>query len=211
MKRAYIFGDEAGNYDFSGGQGASKYLIIGTNALENPEIGEALLRLRRDLAWEGLALETSFHATEDTQAVRNKVFDVIRNADFRFDATILDKSKTQVQLQRDWERFYKTAWFLHFKYVCPQVVSSEDEFILTAAAIGTSRRRKALRLSIEDVVQQVSPSTKWRVAFWASESDPCLQIADYCVWAIQRKYEHGDDRSYQHIRSKLMSEFEPFK
>jgi hypothetical protein len=27
-------------------------------------------------------------------------------------------------------------------------------------------------------------------------SDPCLQVADYCTWAIQRKWERGDERSH---------------
>jgi hypothetical protein len=148
MKRIFIFGDEAGNYDFSGGQGASRYFTIGTVTMENPEIGELLLRLRRNLAWKGLALDTSFHAAEGSQAVRDEVFEVIRDADIRFDVTILNKAKTETHLQKDWERFYKTAWFLHFKYACPRVVSSDDEFILTAASVGTIRRRRAVRLSI---------------------------------------------------------------
>ncbi len=47
-----------------------------------------------------------------------------------------------------------------------------------------------------------------RVAFWPAESDPCLQVADYCVGAIQRKWERGDHRSYDLIKDKIETEFD---
>lgn len=31
------------------------------------------------------------------------------------------------------------------------------------------------------------------------------------TWAIQRKYERGDSRSYNLMKHKVRSEFEPFK
>jgi hypothetical protein len=40
------------------------------------------------------------------------------------------------------------------------------------------------------------------------ESDPCLQVADYCTWAIQRKWERNDNRSYDLISGKLESEYD---
>jgi len=43
---------------------------------------------------------------------------------------------------------------------------------------------------------------------WPPESDPCLQVADYCVWAIQRKWERDDSRSYDLIKDKIESEFD---
>ena len=51
----------------------------------------------------------------------------------------------------------------------------------------------------------------WEVAFWPSNSDPCLQIADYCTWAIQRKWEKNDSRSYDLIKDKIVSEYDIFR
>jgi hypothetical protein len=48
-------------------------------------------------------------------------------------------------------------------------------------------------------------------AFSPATTDPCLQVADYLTWAIQRKYESGDTRSYGLVRHLIKSEFEPFK
>jgi len=36
--------------------------------------------------------------------------------------------------------------------------------------------------AVDDVVHQVSPCHSYRVAFWSMESDPCVQVADYCTW-----------------------------
>ena len=210
MPRIHVFADEAGNFDFSSKDGASRYFLLGTLALD-PKAGESLLRLRRDLAWAGVGLESTFHASEDEQAVRDAVFRMLQETPFRFDATLLEKRKTKPELQKNHERFYKTAWYLHFKYVCPQIVGSDDELMVIAASLWTRARRKALRTAIGDVVAQSSRCKSWRVAWWPSESDPCLQIADYCAWAVQRKHERGDDRSYKLIKDKIRTEFRAFE
>jgi hypothetical protein len=57
------------------GRGASKYFIVGTLMIDDPhQLGVDLLNLRRELAWQGVGLESSFHATEDAQIVRDEVF-----------------------------------------------------------------------------------------------------------------------------------------
>ena len=207
--RKYVFADEAGNFDFSDKNGASQFFILTTVTADSPDVGDDLLKLRRALAWDGIALESNFHATEDAQAVRDQVFGVLVAHDFRIDTTILEKRKTKPHLATQPERFYKTAWYLHFKFVAPLVASASTELLVVAAQIGTKKRRKAMRLGIADVVDQ-STMCEWEVAFWPAGSDPCLQVADYCCWAIQRKYEKSDTRSYDLIKDKIETEFQPF-
>ena len=207
--RKYVFADEAGNFDFRDRTGASRFFILTTVTADSPDVGDDLLKLRRTLAWDGIALESNFHATEDAQAVRDQVFGVLVDHDFRIDTTILEKRKTQPHLAENKERFYKMAWFLHFKHVAPRITSANTELLVIAAQIGTKRRRKTMRLAIEDVVDQ-STRCKWEVAFWPAESEPGLQVADYCCWAIQRKYEKADTRSYDLIEDKIETEFRPY-
>lgn len=204
-----MFGDEAGNLDFRVGQGASKYFVIGTVTVGDCAAGDQLMALRRELAWQGIALESTFHASEDQQLVRDEVFRLLATCNLRIDTTILEKRKTQPHLQ-DKERFYKFAWYYHFKYVAPYIAAARDELLVVAASIGTKKRRKGIRIGIEDVVWQSARTGTWQVAFWPAESDPCLQIADYCTWAIQRKWEGGDDRSYKIIQSMIHSEYDLF-
>ncbi len=211
VARIYVFGDEAGNFDFRVGHGASTYFIIGTVTMKDCSAGEQLMELRRELAWQSVALESTFHATEDTQVVRDQVFQLLQPLDFRIDATIVEKRKTQPHVQRRPEYFYKLAWFMHFKYVAPEIVKPRDQLLVIAASIGTKKRQKGIRLGIADVVNQSAPVSRWEVAFWPSNSDPCLQIADYCTWAIQRKWEKNDIRSYGLIKDKIATEYDIFR
>lgn len=211
MARVYVFADEAGNFDFRTRGGASKYFILGSVTLASTDVGARLITLRRELAWKGLGLESSFHASEDAQAVRDEVFKVLVHEDFRFDCTILEKRKTKPYLQ-DETAFYKIAWYLHFKYVAPKILSPGDELLVLAASLGTKKRFKTMRSAVEDVVWQFAlhRTVSHRVAFWPADSDPCLQAVDYCTWAVQRKYERSDTRSYDLIRGKIRSEFPAF-
>lgn len=36
--------------------------------------------------------------------------------------------------------------------------------------------------------------------------EPCLVVADYCTWAIQRKWERNDARSQILLADKIASE-----
>ena len=208
--RKHIYADESGNFDFSTKPSASRYFILTTVVIDNHDIADELAKLRRDLTWEGFNLEAGFHAAEDKQSVRDAVFDVLQSYSFRVDATILDKRKTQPKLKPTDMQFYKHAWFYHMKYVAPMIATRRHQLLVIAATIATHRKSTAAREAVKDVMAQVSP-TSARVALWRAASDPCLQVADYCCWAIQRKWERGDDRSYQLIESKIQSEFDIFK
>jgi hypothetical protein len=49
------------------------------------------------------------------------------------------------------------------------------------------------------------------IYFHQNKADFNCQIADYCGWAIARKWESGDARSYDLIRRKIMNEFDVFQ
>jgi hypothetical protein len=63
----------------------------------------------------------------------------------------------------------------------------------------------------ETLTEMLPDQMKYRVLHHASKSSFGLQVADYCNWAIFRKWERGDTRSYDLIRSRVKSEFEIFR
>lgn len=212
MARVHVFADEAGNFDFSSKAGATKYFILTTVTMDGFGPGDALLGLRRQLAWEGNPQGTDdFHATEELQAVRDRVFAELANWDFRVDATILEKRKTQPHLAADEIRFYKMAWYLHFKHVAPLITRGGDELLVIGASLGTKKKKEGFHSAIHGVVHQVARGVNCRTVSWSGASDPGLWVADYCCWAIQRKWERGDSRSYALIQNKIRSEFDAFR
>ncbi len=208
MAQVLVFADESGNLDFSGK--GSRYFVLTTITLPSYALGDELLRLRRDLAWRGVPLSDGFHATTDAQAVRDEVFSVIVRHDLRIDATILTKARARPHLQKDEVRFYKTAWFLHMRYIAPTIAAAGSELLVVGASIGTRRRQQLFHQAIEDVVLQTAGDTTFRTASWAANCEPCLQAADYCSWAIQRKWEQHNHRSYDLIKPRIVSEFRAF-
>lgn len=206
MADRYVFADEAGNFDFSAGRSASRFFVLCTTMTDHCEAGDSLLRLRRDLGWRGLQLDRVFHATEDPQAVRDEVFSLLAKHDFWIDATIFEKRKAQPHLRSEAD-LYKMAWYLHFKFLARKL-GKDDRLFVAASSLGTKKARHALHAAVDDVVHQLSPCRSHRVAFWPADSDPCLQVADYCTWAIQRKWERNDDRSHLLVANKVRSEFD---
>jgi hypothetical protein len=62
-------------------------------------------------------------------------------------------------------------------------------------------------VAVDDAVR-ASARCGHRVAFWPNMSEPCLLVADYCTWAIQRRWERGDGRSHALVAGKIRSEVE---
>jgi hypothetical protein len=65
---------------------------------------------------------------------------------------------------------------------------------------------------VHDVVTSefaMLPATvRYRVLHHASKSNMDLQIADYCTWAIYRKWNGGDERSFNRMKTAVRSEWD---
>lgn len=211
MPRIHVFADESGNFDFSRGTGASRFFILTTVTFFDDRSACADLQtLRYELAWNGIDHPGPFHATEDAQVVRDAVFAALSPHAFRIDATVLEKSKAQPQLHTTNQQFYQYAWYYHMKNVAPLIATSTDELFVVAASVGTKARRASFHNAVTGCIQQVSPTTKHHAASWSAASDTGLQIADYCCWALARKWERGDPRPYDLIKTKVTREYDLF-
>ena len=210
--RSYIYADESGNFDFSDGPGATHYFILTTVTVADDAIERDLQELRRELAWEGEPLAAGFHATNDKQRVRDRVFAAIGRQDFRVDATILEKRKVNPRLRLTEARFYRFAWYRHLAGLIPALTQSSDELLIVAASIGTNAMRSALQQEVSTAERNAAMPVVIRSAMWQARTNPLLQVADYCAWALQRKWERepSDTRSYDLIRDRIASEFDVF-
>ena len=157
MSRLFIFADEAGCFNFTRKRGASKYYIVCTISYNScANLGTALLDLRRQLVWEKAPIGEYFHASEDKQVIRDRVFAELQNHDFAIQATILEKSKAYPHIRPTDHRFYQYGWFYHFKYAAPKMVSSGvTELQITTASVGTQKGQAHFSEAVNDVVQQI--------------------------------------------------------
>jgi Protein of unknown function (DUF3800) len=208
MPNKFIFADEAGCFTFTREANVSRYFILCTVTMDDCAIGADLLRLRRRLAWEGAELGDYFHATEDKQAVRDRVFGMIGRREFSIQATIMEKSKAQAQVKVTKPLFYQYGFYYHFKHSIHKLLKFDSETLVTAASLGTRKERAAFENAVSSVLAQTHRPRRWKADFMPCHADPCLQVADYCAWAIQRRWERGDSRSYDLIRNKITYEYD---
>lgn len=208
MAALYLFADEAGDFTFNRDQNVSRYFILCTVTARDLSAGDALHALRHELVWEGVQLGDYFHATTDAQAVRDRVYATLLKHDFQVQATICDKPKAQPQVRVSKARFYQYPWYYHFKHGLAKHVPADAQLLVTAASIGNRKERLTFSNCLQDVTTQTITKGTWAVDFRPSHCDPCLQVADYCAWAIQRKWERGDSRSYDLIADRVTYEYD---
>ncbi|MEX2167092.1 MAG: DUF3800 domain-containing protein [Methyloceanibacter sp.] len=213
MSRLFVFADEAGCFTFNREPNVSRYFILCTVVMDSCAVGTALLDLRRQLAWDGLELGEYFHATKDKQAVRDAVFAEIIKHPFTVQATIMEKSKAQPQVRETKPRFYQYGYFFHFKHGASSQLPHNCEALVTTASLGTRKEKVAFESAVDDVMRQTKRTRKWVADFRPCHADPCLQVADYCAWAIQRKWESPDKNqaSFELIRDRISYEYDLFR
>lgn len=209
---AYIFLDEGGNLDFS--CKGSRYFTLTAVSQRRPfPAVEPLITLKWDLIECGLDIEY-FHASEDRQAVRDRVFEVVRGhlGSIRLDSLIVEKRKTGPSLQGE-DQFYPRMLGYLLQYVLRGApAAGSDEVLVFTDTIPVNKKRRVVEKVIKHTLTQELPvGAKYRLFHHCSRSCMGLQIADYCNWAIFRKWERGDLRSYEVARPAILSEFDIFR
>ena len=205
MARIEIYGDEAGDFSFSGKPGSSRYFIVTTVVLHDDRLEHDLLDLRKALMRDGIWLPSGFHAKADPWSVRHAVYSLLDRHDVRVDATIIDKSNVGLELRASNVRLLKVAWFRHLRRVIPHIAAKDDDLTVVAAAVSTGMRATDLQTALVDIVEQVH-SGPGRAHTAPASSDLAIQMADYAGWAIQRRWERGTTDVYQRIQRLIRSE-----
>ena len=210
----YIYLDEAGNFDFS--PTGTRYFMLGSITLERPfGFYAPLAELRLDLLERGLDIEC-FHASDDKQSTRNLVFSVIRDhlEAMRIDATIVEKRKTGPALRAD-DQFYPRMLGYHLRHILEaRRIADYTNIVIVTDALPHQKKRRAIEKAVKlTLADMLSDDVPYRVLHHDSRSALGLQMADYCTWAIYRKWSTGfeDLRSYNVIAPAVCSEFDFFQ
>jgi hypothetical protein len=214
MARLYVFADEAGDFEFIRKPSVSRYFVLCTISSDSCEVGDALIDLRRQLAWEDFELGEYFHASEDKQAVRNRVFETICQYPFTVQATIMEKSKAFPNTRETKADFYRLGWTFHFRHTTNKMMDQRDEALVVAASIGNRREKTVFADAVRSVARRfVRDDKKCVVNFCPCAVDPCLQVADYCGCAIQKRWETSgrETRSYDLIKDRITYEFDLYE
>lgn len=220
----FLFLDESGNLDFS--RKGTRYWSLTAFCTFHPSQGkEGFLDLLYSLADEGKGVP-HFHATEDRQAVRDEVFNLIRGLEdgHEVHSVIAEKRKAGRSLYRstvlrrgkrveisDESRFYEVVCKALLTYVfrCPRFAHAKHVVIVLSSIFTKERHQNIKSALIRGLTQRTT--IPFQIYFQENRCDLNCQIADYCGWAIARKWELRDERSYNLIRGRIRNEFDIFE
>jgi len=216
MKTLYIFIDESGNFDFSP-TGTRQFVLTALTTLAPFDVSSPLLQLRYELlpnyaCGPSYAEDGHFHAAEDKQAVRDQVFQRLLKVveSIRVDSVIAQKNKTHPSLQRDHVKFYSVLGEAILKYALNRAKwQGYEHVVLVFSSLFDRKKRGVLKQSFKSLVKSHA-NVPYSLYFHDARFELGNQAVDYFGWAIYRKWESGDQRSYSIVRYIIKSEFAIF-
>ena len=205
---AYIFLDESGNFDF--GPNGTRYFLLTSVGMRRPfPVFRLIDEYKHDCLEIGRNTEY-FHCSRDREEVRSRLFDLIATClgDMRINSLVVDKSRTESALRAD-AHFYPEMLGRLLHSVLPrELAEGANEVIVITDTIPVNRQRRAVEKAVRiTLARMLPPGMKYRVFHHQSRSHYGLQVADYCCWAIFRKWQRADMRYYDRIASAVQSEF----
>ena len=217
MKTLYLFIDESGNFDFSP-QGTNFFILTVLSTIGPYDVSAPLLKLRYDLLPNysgGPSIEEHgyFHASEDAQAVRDSVFSIVAKLDhsIRVDSVIAQKNKAALAFHTDQLHFYRTLGETSLKYAFTRADwQGYEHVVIVFSSLFDRKKRGILKQAFKSLIKEHA-KVPFSLYFHDSKFDLCNQAVDYFGWAIYRKWELTDLRSYDLIRHHVKSEFPIFE
>jgi hypothetical protein len=210
----HIFIDESGNFDFSP-KGSRYFILTALSTVSCNELFGGYFRLRHSLAGEGLDIE-EFHAAEDKQAVRDKVYDLLEehcgHECFAVDSIVAQKNKANPSIREDSD-FYAMLLKILLGFLFTYKTAADVECLCVwAARIRTARKRSVFEKTVKHYLTNELPArVPYHIFLHNSASHPMLQAADYCCWAEAKKWKDGELRPYERIRKAVRTEFDVFR
>ena len=203
----FAFLDESGNYQFTNAH--PNFLVYAAVVTSTPGLFcQEFSNLKYELHAQGTCLER-FHACEDAQVVRNRVFGIISpSTGYAVHSVVVRKNRVNPVLHkygvysiayRTLLRYLVGSWNIDRVCIVVDTVPDKGQQITLEA---TLKARTA-----EVMTARVIP---FSIEHHTSCSHTLLQVADYCAWAIYRKWANNDNRSYAHIQSRIRNEFDIF-
>lgn len=220
----YFFVDESGDTTFynrkgkwivGDKEGASKILLMGFIRTTEPEfLRRKMENLKQELQKDEYLKEIpsmkktkiAFHAKDDCSEVRYKVFSLIK--DLPFTCNVVVARKTEHVFRRfngNTQELYDSLITNLFKNI---LHLSNNNYIYIGTR-GSKKRQEPLEQAIQkslnytenklntsiNAIQKIFPQTP--------SGEVCLQITDYCNWAIQRAFLQNETRYYNFLKEKF--------
>lgn len=208
------FYDRKGNWIVGAENGSSKILLMGFIRTTEPELlRKELNKLKIDILNDDYLKDVpsinktkiAFHAKDDCAEVRYKVFQLLK--DLPFSCNIVVARKTEKVFEKfngNTQNLYDSLITHLFKNIL-QLSSNNYIYIATR---GSKKRQEPLEEAIHTSILYTESklhhtiNSSQKVLPQTPSGEPCLQIVDYCNWAIQRAFLKGEMRYFNYLKEK---------
>jgi predicted N-acyltransferase len=203
LSTLHVHIDESGDFSFTP-TGSRYYIFTAAWTYQPLALGSALMALRFSFNKEGADLNR-FHASTDQQAHRNSVVStMLVHHSWWFASILIEKRKVNPVIRAP-ETFYPKFLNSILLFVFRGGMKPKTSKVLIYTdRIPADAKKKVVNNSIVDLCARCT-TIPCHVMHHPSESNPWLQVADYCSWTICRKWENGDLRTYDKLKAKMLA------
>lgn len=206
MPTLHVHLDESGDLNFS--PAGSRYYIFSCAWTYDPApLANELNTLRFSMVKNGHGERLGgFHAREDAEPKRQQVLQVLaKYTNWSFASIVIEKRFVNPSLYEP-ETFYPKFSTMVLRFVFRGRVKPNTGAVLiyTDTLPFTGKRAKAAEVAIKSACRcDLRAGLPFHVLHHRHESNAWIQVADYCCWAVCRKWEHGDTTAYDRLRARL--------
>lgn len=203
MPTFHLHLDESGDLNFSK-QGTQYYVFTVAWTYYPLELANSLTALRFSLLKRGHDL-ARFHAADDKQENRDAVInEIVKHRRWRFTAIIIEKAKVDPSIYETQKFYPKYAGMVVRWVLRRRRIENTENVLLYVDNYPTNKHREALKKAIKYAcVTELPSTTKFHLYHHYSHSNAWLQVTDYCCWAVFRKWERNDPRTYTQLSPYL--------
>lgn len=210
MNCLYVFIDESGNLDFS--PKGTRFFVMSAITAIAPLVSSNKLQ---DLKYRLLATNNGgsefqcFHASEDSQYIRDQVFSEIATMNsIKINYIYAEKKKTHPKYQN--EKFYGLLGEALTKYLLLKNGGGDYHKVIIIFDQAISKKEQGNFLKeIKPVLKEIGKP--YAIYFHRTMSDFNGQIADYCAWAKYVFLERGEMRPLEEIKNIPQDSFDIFR
>lgn len=203
----FAFLDESGEFVFR--PQAGNYLVFAGVVTSNPLLfNQELSEVKYDLLRQGHILER-FHAAEDKQLVRDRVFQMLTSSkEYSIHSIVVRKNRVNPVLHR--YGVYSIAYRTLLRYLVGS--RGVKELYLIVDTVPDKRHQTVLKQTLQQRAKEAlaTKNIHYTLCHHNSSAHALLQAADYCAWAIYKKWHAGDRRAYDLIRGRITNEYDIF-
>lgn len=203
----HVHVDESGEFNFSP-TGTRYYIFAAAWTYDPVPLSAELTHLRYSIVKAGYGANLSaFHACEDPAPRRELVIQaLLKHAPWNFASIVIEKRKVNPSV-REAEVFYPKFLAMLLRFVFRGRIRPRTGRVIIytdTLPFPNKKRCTAIEVAIKASCRKDLPAAiSFEVCNHRRESNPWIQVADYCCWAVCRKWEHDSEDIYERLKVRL--------